>query len=193
MASATTVPRLTYDDLDLIPQERAGDRHELFDGVLIVTPSPIPHHQIVSGNAYSLFDRVIRPNDLGQLFTAPIDVKFAPRAVTVPDLVFVGRDRLHIVGPKAIEGVPDLVVEILSPSTRRRDLGRKRGLYERFGVREYWIVDPKARALTVFVLEDGQYRPLSIVNGVVRSTVVPGLVVDVASLFVGLPHRPDRR
>ncbi len=186
MATATNVPVLTYDDLDFIPQQREGDRHELFDGVLVVTPSPIPIHQIISANAFSAFDRIVRPNRLGLLVAAPIDVKLMPTIVMVPDIVSVSTERLGIVGAKAIEGAPDLIVEILSPSTRRRGLGRKRAIYERFGVREYWVIDPKTRGLKVFVLRDGRYEPLPIEDGVVRSTVLAGLELEVAELFAGV-------
>lgn len=181
----TTVPLLTYADLDVIPKQREGDRQELFDGVLVVTPSPIPAHQIVSGNTYSAIDPVVRREDLGRLFTAPIDVVFGPRLVAVPDLAFVGRDRLSIVGATAIEGAPDLIGEILSPSTRRRDLREKRVLYERFGVREYWLLDPKDRSATVLVLRGDVYELLPPAD-VVTSTVLPGLTVDVSALFAGI-------
>jgi Uma2 family endonuclease len=186
MATIATVRGLTYDDLVFVPQEREGDRHELIDGVLYVTPSPVPAHERVSIRLTFWFGDAIRPTHSGELFTAPIDVKLGPTDVVVPDLVFVSRERLHIVGPKAIEGAPDLVVEILSPSTRRRDLGKKKALYERFGVPEYWTVDHKRRAVTVCVLRDGLYECLVHVDGILRSTTVPRLEVDLAALFAGL-------
>ena len=187
MATATTTPLLTYDDLDFIPKEREGDRHELFDGVLVVTPSPIPAHQIVSDNVVHEFNAVVRPNRLGRVLAAPIDVKFTPTLVAVPDVVFVSRERLGIVGPKAIEDAPDLIVEILSPATKRRDLRTKRALYERFGVREYWLLDPKARSATVLVLRGDRYEPLPIEEGRISSTVIPGLDVEADALFAGVP------
>lgn len=128
----------------------------------------------------------MRPDNQGEPFLAPIDVVFAPKLVAVPNFVFVARDRLRIVGPKAIEGAPDPIVEILSPSTKRRDLRAKRALYERFGVREYWILDPKSRTATVDVLTGDRYEPLLLADGVIRSTVIPGLKVAVAALFRGL-------
>lgn len=188
MASTTapSIPLFTYADLDILPKEREGDRQELFDGVLVVTPSPIPAHQIVVGNTTYEINAIVRPNDSGRVFSAPIDVVFAPKLVAVPDVVFVSRDRLHIVGPTAIDGPPDFIVEILSPSTRRRDLGAKRTLYERFGVPEYWLLDPQSRTATVLVLRDGRYETLADEVGAIRSTVVSGLVVEVAALFDGV-------
>jgi Uma2 family endonuclease len=185
MATAPAVPRLTYDDLTFVRQAREGDRHELFAGELVVTSSPVPAHQIVSDNIVHSLNVAIRPNRLGRVFAAPIDIKFTPTIVAVPDVVYIRWERLDIVGQKAIEGTPDLIVEILSPSTRRRDLGTKRALYERFGVPEYWIVDPRARRVTVHVLRGDQYEPLS-ETGTVRSTVLPELAIQVEELFAGV-------
>lgn len=186
MATERAVPLLTYDDLDFIPQQRAGDRHELFDGELVVTPSPVPPHQRASSRVHVRFAQHALNGDLGESFYAPIDVVFAPKVVAVPDVVFVARDRARIIGPKAIEGSPTLIVEILSPSTRRRDLGAKKALYERFGVPEYWTVDLKRRVVTVCLLDDGRYRCVDHGDGVVRAAAVPGLDVDLEALFAGL-------
>lgn len=186
MATATAVPLLTYDDLDVIPSEREGDRQELFDGELIVTPSPTPPHQRATLRLVRQVDAAVLRADIGELFVAPIDVVFAPKVVAVPDLVFVRRDNLGIVGPKAIVGVPDLIVEILSPSTRRRDLGIKKALYQRFGVPEYWTVDLTRRVVTACLLDDRRYRCLDHASGALRSTVVPGLDVDIVALFADL-------
>lgn len=183
---ATTVQSLTYADLDRIPQEREGDRHEILDGVLVVTPSPIPLHQYASADLFAVFDGFVRPRRLGRVLTAPIDVVFVPRQVAIPDLVFVSRDRLHIIGPKSIEAAPDIVVEILSPSTRGRDLGKKMALYARFGVREYWILDPVARTIAVRALRGDHYDLLPNVGGIVRSEVLPGLTIDVAAFFAAM-------
>ena len=95
---------------------------------------------------------MVRTGNLGRLLAAPVDVKLAEDETVVPDLVFIRHDRLSIIGPKAIEGAPDLIAEILSPSTRHHDLGKKKALYARFGMREYLAIDPEARILTVFVL-----------------------------------------
>ncbi|MDP9364598.1 MAG: Uma2 family endonuclease [Chloroflexota bacterium] len=151
-----------------------------------MTPSPVPLHQRASSRVHVRFAQQALAGDLRESFYAPIDVVFAPNVVAVPEVVFVARDHLHIVGPKAINGVPDLIVEILSPSTRRRDLGSKKALYERFGVPEYWTVDLRRHVLTACVLADGRYRCLDLADGVARSEAVPGLEVDVTALFAGL-------
>jgi len=184
---ATTTRLLTYDDLEGIPQEREGDNHELIGGVLYVTPSPIPMHEEIRFNLALLVGNAVRRDNLGKVYVQ-VDVVLTPPDVLIPDLVFIGRDHLQIVGPTAIEGAPDLVVEVLSPSTRGRDLGAKLALYQQHGVREYWVADPVAHTLTIRVLEGDRYRIVAEENGVLGSTVIPGLVIDVARLFAGIAN-----
>jgi Uma2 family endonuclease len=183
---ATTVRRLTYDDLDVIPQDRKGDRHELIDGELVVTPSPIPWHQIVSANIEYALSQWVRGNYLGMVLYAPTDVRFTPDNVLIPDIIFIRQDRLHIIGPKTIDAAPDLVVEILSPGTRRRDLETKRALYARFGVPEYWLVDPKARTVTVLALSGARFQTVPPAEaGTIVSRVLPGLTLTLDDVFAG--------
>jgi Uma2 family endonuclease len=185
MASTTT--RLIYDDLEAIPQAREGDRHELIDGELIVTPSPIPVHQIVSLNLVRQLDQHVNATGLGRLLYAPVDIRFTPGNVLIPDIVFITCDRLHIIGPKAIDGPPDLVIEILSPGTRQRDLSVKHSLYARFGVGEYWIVDPEARTMSVFSLIGDRYEPVpTAADGMIHSRVLPELELTLATVFEGI-------
>jgi Uma2 family endonuclease len=183
---ATTVKRLTYDELEAIPQERDGDRHEIINGELIVTPSPIPNHQDVSANISYALQQFVRARKLGKVFSAPIDVRLTPDNVLNPDIVFIARDRLHVVGPKAVDAPPDLVVEILSPGTRQRDLTTKREIYARFGVREYWIVDPNARTVTILTLTGNTYQPVpGGEGGAIESRVLPGLKLTLEAVFEG--------
>jgi Uma2 family endonuclease len=181
---ATTVKRLTYDDLEAIPRERPGDRHEIINGELVVTPSPAPMHQIVSRDLFRLIDRHVRTSALGEVLYAPVDIRLTPDNVLIPDIIYIARDRLHIIGPKTIDGPPDLVVEILSPGTRRRDLDTKRELYARFGVQEYWLVDPDARTVTVLALAGNKFEPFSSGEaGTIRSRVLQGLTLTVNDVF----------
>jgi Uma2 family endonuclease len=182
-----TTTRLTYQDLESIPQEREGDRHELIDGELVVTPAPVPKHQIVSGNIFYVLQRHVHERDLGMVLFAPTDVRLTPDNVLNPDILFIARDRLHIIGPKAIDAPPDLVVEILSPGTRQRDLSIKRALYARFGVQEYWIVDPEPRNVTVLGLVGNQYVPIPLTeDAAIASRVLPGLSLTLKSVFTGV-------
>jgi Uma2 family endonuclease len=180
---ATTTIRLTDADLENYPLKREGDRHELIDGELYVTPSPIPLHETVTVNFVTAVGPVVHGRRLGRLFTAPVDVWLSPNDLVVPDICFVARDRLGIVGPKRIDGAPDLVVEILSPSTRTIDLTKKKALYRRFGVPEYWVIDPVARSVTIFALENDRYVDLPAGGGIARSRAISGLGLIVADLF----------
>jgi Uma2 family endonuclease len=182
-----TTTRLTYADLEAIPREREGDRHELIDGELVVTPSPVPKHQIVSGNVEYALQEHVRASDLGLVLDAPTDVRLTPDNVLIPDILFITRDRLHIIGPRAIDAPPDLVVEILSPGTRQRDLATKRALYARFGVQEYWIIDPETRNGTVLGLVGDQYVPIPLTeDATIASGVLPGLGLTLKSIFTGV-------
>lgn len=129
----------TYADLQALPESQDGRRYEIIAGELIVTPSPTPPHQLVAYRLTRWVGDHVDRHGLGQLYFAPVDVVLDDETL-VPDLLFIRGDRLGIVGPKAIVGGPDLVLEILSPSTQDHDLGEKTLIYARHGVREYWVV-----------------------------------------------------
>jgi Uma2 family endonuclease len=146
--------RYTYADLAGFPDDHF--RREIIDGELIVTPSPIPRHQL------AVADLVIRLGSYkgvagGQVYPAPLDVFLADDNVVEPDVLFVRADHLEQVGDKYVKDAPDLVVEISSPSTRRLELVRKRELYERFSVPEYWYVDLDADRVEIYRLVEGAY------------------------------------
>jgi Uma2 family endonuclease len=137
----------TYRDLAALPEDQL--RHELIDGEHVVTPSPSTEHQTISLNLVRLLLPYLDEHRSGQLLYAPFDIKLSLFTVLVPDLVYFTAARYaRVVNEKHATAAPDLVVEILSPGTRRRDKGRKRAVYDREGVREYWIVDPEARSIT---------------------------------------------
>jgi Uma2 family endonuclease len=130
---------------------------ELWDGELVMSPSPRPSHQrLVFNFARQLREFVTRKKH-GEVFLSPLDVVLSQRRVVQPDVFFIASDRLHIV-QDAIRGVPDLAVEVISEGSWRRDRVDKKGLYEQFGLPEYWIVDPEAETIEVFVLSKGAYR-----------------------------------
>jgi len=141
--------KLTYADFVLFPDD--GQRHELVDGEHHVTPSPNTRHQRVLGSLHLLFASWLETHSIGQVFLAPFDVVFSKFDVVEPDLLYVSNERtVAIVTPQHVQGAPELVVEIGSPGTRTRDETIKRQLYERFGVAEYWIVDPEVDAVRVY-------------------------------------------
>jgi Uma2 family endonuclease len=185
VVAADLLRPLTIDDLADFPDD--GMRREIVTGELVVTPAPTPVHQIISGRLITLLTRYVEDNKLGYVFPAPVDVRLSPHDIVEPDIVFVSNERKDMVLATCIEGPPDLVVEVLSPSTRRMDLVRKRALYARSGISEYWIVDPERRTLEIHRLLDGMYQVMASEQGVHRSVVISGLEIDAAVLFRSLP------
>jgi Uma2 family endonuclease len=177
--------RLTYDDYVLFPED--GLRHEVIDGEHCVTPAPSLRHQAVSRRFTSALNPFIEFHQLGELFAAPTDIVLSRQDVVQPDLVFVSRERLHILTGQNIQGAPDLVIEILSESTRRSDEGPKLALYERFGVREYWLAKPFLKTVTVFRLEKGRYHRTAELSAQARdflsTPLLPGLEINLAAVF----------
>ena len=191
MSSALQAPhRWTYSDLVALPDDQL--RHELIDGEHFVSPSPATAHQEVSVNLLrALLPHLDQPGT-GKLLHAPFDVKLSPYTVLVPDLVYFTAERFaRVVNEKHATGAPDLVVEILSPGTRRRDMGRKRAVYDREGVGEYWIVDPAAQAITVLrrPRAGAGLTDVTVVTladgGVLESRLFPGLQIPLREVFRG--------
>ncbi len=150
----TTPYRLGYDDYLVLPDD--GRRYEILDGELAVSPAPRPFHQTVSRRIqFVLYARELAGD--GQVFNAPIDVLLSPHDILQPDLLFLTAEQAELVTGRGIEGAPALIIEILSPSTRRRDVLVKSQVYARCGVAEYWIVDPDVDRLEAFVIDDGRY------------------------------------
>lgn len=184
---ATTTRRLTVEDLERLPEEHEGDRQELIDGELVVTPVPLIRHQVISMNLTRSLDQHVRPRNLGMVFYAPTGIQFSRHDLLIPDICFVSRERLGIVGEKTIAAAPDLVIEILSPGTRRRDLTTKRELYARFGVREYWPVDPDKRTVEVLELVGNGFQVVPArEDGSLQSRVLPGLRLTLEDVFEGI-------
>ena len=177
--------KLTYDDFVLFPDD--GKRHELIDGEHYVTPSPNLKHQAISRNMVASIWSYLRQHPVGRVYTAPLDVVFSHFDVVEPDLLFVAESRREVLTAANIQGSPDLVVEIGSPSTRRRDEKLKHQLYERFGVSEYWVVDPEIDVVRVYRLSDGTYvrvEELSLDRDDVLTTpLFPGFELPLGVVF----------
>lgn len=147
--------QFTYDDYLLFPDDR--NRHQIIEGEHYMTPSPILYHQDISRNLQKILVEFVEAHNLGKIYDAPVDVVLSDINVVVPDLVFVSGANASILLEKYIAGAPDLIVEILSESTKRIDLDLKLKLYAKFGVPEYWIVDPKKKTVSVYRLAEGGY------------------------------------
>jgi Uma2 family endonuclease len=172
----------TYADYAALPE---GAPYQLIGGQLVVSPSPTPYHQLVLANLQFALESRVRVAELGVVLAAPIDLWLSDRDTFQPDLLFLSSDRLDLIGERAIEGAPDLVVEVLSPSTAGYDLRQKRDAYERHGVKEYWIVDPAARRIEVYALEDGRFRKIDEARegGGVRSRILTGMEIAWSAVF----------
>ena len=142
---------LTVQQLWALYPDEGGPRHELIGGVHFVTPSPVTRHQqLVFRLAFEIELYLRAHPGSGEVFGVPLDVVLSDRDVVEPDLQLITADHIAILTTKNVQGAPALVVEVLSPSTRRRDLGIKRDLFDRAGVREYWIVDGGRNAVDVY-------------------------------------------
>jgi Uma2 family endonuclease len=133
--------RLTYDDYCLLPNN--GRRYEIIDGELFVTPSPRRAHQNVVTQLSSYLAAFVRREGRGRVYVAPFDVVFSFHDVVEPDILYVSKERASVVTEKNVQGAPDLVVEVLSATTAEIDRTTKLKLYARYGVQEYWLVDPE--------------------------------------------------
>ncbi|MGI8477275.1 MAG: Uma2 family endonuclease [Thermomicrobiales bacterium] len=183
MQTTQLVRPLTMADLEGLPE--TNDRYQIITGELIVSPAPVPQHEEVSMRLILPMGAAVAKLGAGKVYSAPTTVRLTEHDVVEPDIMFVANHHRSMVG-KVIEGAPDLVVEILSPSTRRTDLVRKMALYARAGVREYWIVDMKNRTVAVHALVDSRFELLANEGGFARSRVIEGFVIEVAPLFEDL-------
>jgi len=179
--------RLTYDDFLLFPDD--GRRHELIDGEHYVTPSPNTRHQRLVGRLYAAFVLYLRDHpDAGEAFVAPFDVVFSHHDVVEPDLLFIAADQSETLTDKHVRGAPAIVIEVLSQGTRKVDEQTKRQLFERGGVREYWLVDPEQDVVKVYrSTAEGAFSrvaELSAEQGEMLTTPqLPGFEVTLLELF----------
>lgn len=176
-------PYFTYEDYKLMPEEK---RCEIIEGELLMTPSPAFRHQAIqirlSVQLYSFVDQ----HELGHVVAAPMDVILSPENVVQPDVLFIAEERSAIIeNTGGVHGAPDLAVEILSPSTAPRDQVLKRKLYGRFGVQEYWIVDPESRTIEVLTATAGGLESWQTfeADSTLASPLLPGLAIKVGDIF----------
>ena len=181
--------RLTYDDLVAMFPDDDGVRRELINGEIFVTPSPVTRHQRLSMRlALSLGNHLDLHPGQGEVFTARLDVVLTDYDVVEPDVLVVLGDQRNILTEVNVRGAPGIVIEILSPGTRKRDLTIKRQLFDREGVREYWIVDPERNTVALHRrLDDGSFplaRTLDAKNAETLTTpLLPGWELQLERLF----------
>jgi Uma2 family endonuclease len=173
---------MTYDDYCALPDD--GNRYEVLEGELVVAPSPDFEHQDVIWELGARLRLYVRTHRLGRVVGAPMDVVLAPDTVVQPDILFISQENADIVRDR-VWGSPDLCIEVLSPSTGKRDRGQKKELYTRFGVREYWIVDTNRQTVAVCTLQDRIYgEPIERASDdLLRSTVIEGFIIRARDIF----------
>jgi Uma2 family endonuclease len=167
--------KLTYADYVRFPED--GLRHEIIDGEHYVTPSPATRHQRIVRNLLYLIQSHLETHATGEVFCAPFDTLLSEFDIVVPDLIYLSNERSRFLTSQNLQGPPDLVIEILSPSTRSRDRRLKHALYERAGVTEYWVVDPELDLVEIYRCSAGRFEPPVHVGGssVLTTPLLPGL------------------
>ena len=177
-----TDTRFTYEDYLHFPEDK---RYEIINGEVSVVPSPGRSHQDVSRNLEFILWDFVKKNDLGFVYYAPFDVVLSDIDVVQPDLIFVSKEREDIITEKNIQGAPDLVIEILSSSSNYKDRIIKKKLYKRFGVKEFWLVDPKNEQVTITCFGPGDEEESRIYSrgDLLESPLLPGLKINLQDIF----------
>jgi Uma2 family endonuclease len=174
--------RFNYTDYLTLPEDK---RCEILDGDFCVVPAPNTKHQRISLNLEVALFLHVKSKNLGKVFHAPCDVILSQEDIVQPDILFIRKERQGIIGEFNIQGAPDLIIEILCQDTREKDIKAKRKIYARFGVQEYWMVDPDAESVEVLVWSElgfisvrsyGRWNRLS-------SALLPDLRLPLSTLF----------
>lgn len=175
----------TYEDYRQLPDD--GKRYEVLEGRLYMTPAPSSYHQTLSRRLQYLFYQLELAGE-GLIFNAPVDLLIPGAQPAQPDLVYLAPGQESLVTRRGIEGIPEMVIEILSPSTAATDRTVKLHLYERNGVRRYALLDPSARTFELFLLDGPGYRLEASLGPEDQLTIADyGVTIDMATLFAGLP------
>ena len=179
---APTKDQKTYADYAALDE---GAPYQLIDGELVMSPAPTFLHQLVVWRLGTDLFNFVEKHHLGLVVGAPVDVYFSDTETYQPDLIFISKERLHIVAEQKVMGAPDLVVEVLSPATGYYDLTKKRRIYESSGVKEYWIVDPTEKTVEVFTNVENTFEAVEKASqqASVQSRLLDGFEVELAKLF----------
>ena len=191
MSEILTLPKsntkrdfLTYENYVTFP-DQDGIKKEIIEGELYMTPAPATKHQIVSRNLFRFIDDYVVKHDLGEVLFAPCDVILSNFNIIQPDILFIAKENYTILKDQNIQGAPDLIIEILSPASIETDRIQKKLIYEKFGVKEYWIVDPQNRSIEVWILKDKKYQLYfqTKKDQYHRSQLFRDLKIDLVSIF----------
>jgi Uma2 family endonuclease len=184
MATETTT-KLTYEDYLLIPDD--GLQHEIIDGEHYLNPAPNMRHQLIVSNVNFALSAFVRSGRFGRVLTSPSDVVLSEIDVLQPDVLFISNERFARITATNVQGAPDLVVEVLSESRRRKDEIEKKHRYEFFGVLEYWVVDPELDSVKIYRRAGDKFAPAEIVSmetgGEITTPLLPGFTLPIADVF----------
>ena len=174
--------KFTYEDYCNAPEDK---RYELHDGDLIVVPAPKEQHQDIVGTLFIAITLFVRERALGRVYIAPFDIVFSNHDVVQPDVIFVSNERIDRITPDNIQGAPDFVIEVLSPSTEHRDRTFKRALYARHGVNEFWLVDTVAQSIEVLLLGSDDYETAAVYGAgeVLTSPTLIDFTLSIEDIF----------
>ncbi|MFQ5770647.1 MAG: Uma2 family endonuclease [bacterium] len=173
----------TYQNYLDLPED--GKRYEIINGELIMTPAPITIHQRIHAKIVFELRKYTEKHKVGEVFYAPFDVVLSETNVVQPDILFVSNENANIITDKNISGAPDLVIEILSPTTGYYDLIEKKEIYEKFGVQEYWIVDPKKQWVEIYLNAENKFHLDQHLQqgGVLNSKILKGFEIEFNTIF----------
>ncbi len=180
--TASEKKKYTYEDYLKTPDY---ERYELIEGDMLMTPSPATRHQRISRKLTVQLSIYVEKYNLGEIFVAPYDVYLNNENVVQPDIMFISKDRMNIIGEKNIQDAPDIVVEIISESNAYRDLVQKKKLYARFQVKEYWIVIPGEELIEIYTLKDNTYMFYKTYtkNDILESPYLQDMRIELKSIF----------
>ena len=186
MGKVASKIRLTYEDYRNAP-ESERERYELFEGELVMVPSPKEYHQRISRNLEFILHGFVKQHNLGFIYYAPFDVILSDDTVLQPDILFIGKEQADIIAKEGIRGAPALVIEILSEATAKRDRTYKKALYAHYGVQEYWLVDPATKTVEVLKLQEQGFEQAALYaceeKAVLKSPLLVGLAIDLEEVF----------
>ncbi len=174
---------MTYDEYCLLPDD--GKRYQVIEGELFVSPAPRTTHQDIIIQLATLLHTYVKAHGLGKVYVAPTDVLLGPTTVVQPDILFIRHENLGIITELNIQGPPDLCIEVLSPGTESVDRERKMAVYARYGVSEYWIINPLRQIVSVYGRNGDRFvlKREVIEDDTVASDVVTGFQADVTPIF----------
>ncbi|HEX9973495.1 MAG TPA: Uma2 family endonuclease [bacterium] len=179
------VPKKVYSYQDYFELPDDGNKYEIIEGELIMSPAPFTMHQRIVRKIIFALLKFIEEEQTGELFFAPTDVVLSNSNVIQPDILFILNENLNIITEKNIKGVPDLIIEIISPATGYYDLSGKKDLYEKFGVREYWIIDPMKQRVDIYYHSGKKFELSQRLEkeGQITSHVLKGLQINLKKIF----------